>query len=77
MRARRFKVKAMETEMGIAAHQAPSTYRSDEEEKAIRTLVAQQRLSREAAERLVEEVGTDPEKLKAAACLEKNLPRSR
>lgn len=62
--------------MDMAARRGCAPRRNEAETRAIEELVAQH-ISREAAERLVDEVGTDPEKLKAAVWVEKNLPGPR
>lgn len=62
--------------MDMASQRGGAPRRSEAEVKAIRSLVSQH-IPQEVAERLVDEIGTDPEKLKAAAWVEKNLPRSR
>lgn len=61
--------------MDTASQRRDTPRRSEEEVKAIHKLVSQH-IPREVAEKLVDEIGTDPEKLKAAAWVEKNLPRS-
>lgn len=62
--------------MDMASQRGGAPRRSEAEVKAINRLVAQH-IPRDVAERLVDEVGTDPEKLKAAAWVEKNLPGPR
>lgn len=59
----------------VALHEGGLARRSDEERKAIQALVGQH-IPREVAERLVDEFGTDPDKLKAVVWVEENLPRS-
>jgi hypothetical protein len=61
--------------MDIASQRGGAPRRSEEELKAIRRLIAEN-VPRKVAERLVDEIGTDPEKLKAAAWVEMNLPRA-
>jgi hypothetical protein len=60
--------------MDMASQQGAPRH-SEKELRAIQRLIAAG-VPRKVAEKLVNEIGTDPEKLKAAAWVEKNLPRA-
>lgn len=60
--------------MDIVSQRWKPSRRTDAEREAIEALVSD-RIPRELAEKLVDEFGPDREKLKAAAWIERNLPR--